>query len=305
MLLREVISEYLTVGCKHFSDDTRNERNYVLGRLSAELGDKPITECKPFHLLAWLEKQTTWKAQTTRGGRTFRILSAFNWAVRMGLIERNPFMEGHGNPYETFIGGIDSDCGFPGLGDDDFAKLLSCCTTIRLKRAMLFMRHTGCRPVELRRLTWGQIDWDKRIAVQTEHKTSKKSGGRPRVIHLTDDVIGILEAVRREQLTIDPDRHVFVNERSNKWGRQSLCGSIRRVSLAAGLDTSAYGFGRVAFIERGILANVNLKTIAELVGHANTQMADRVYSRRLGQYGAHLRDAAASIASAPLLKKVV
>lgn len=306
MTIAEIVRRYLEARCKHFAPETAEERTAILNKLSAGLGEKEISECKPYDLLQWLESQTTWTKHTTRQGRTHRILSVFNWAARVGLIESNPFNQGKGNAFLEFIGDKDADCGFPALSDLDFDKLLDACRSQRLKRAIVFLRFTGCRPVEMRRATWGQYVESQSVIVQKVHKTMKKSGGKPRTIHVTDELRDVLASIRAEQLTTDPDRHIFVNDRGRPYSRQAFNSAVRRTAKATDIPhrVTPYGLGRVAFIERGILANVNLKAIAELVGHAGTDMLD-VYARRIGQYGDQLKGFASQIASAPLARRAV
>jgi len=81
---------------------------------------------------------------------------------------------------------------------------------------------------------------------------------------------------------------------------------VARIGKNAGLKRAVcYGIGRVAFIERGILNNVNHKALATLVGHTDTKMIDTTYARRLGDFSEQLTVIAGSISAAPLVKKAV
>ena len=304
MTIREVCRKYLDTQAKHFAEETRIEREFVLKKLCDAIGDKDIAECQPIDLLQFLEAQTTWKAQTTRCGRTFRILAAFTWSASVGLIESNPFLRGKKLPYKTFIGGPDADVGFVAVSDDDFMTLMDHCKQIRLKRAILFLRYTGCRPIEMRRIVWSQINDTEGVIVQKEHKTAKKTG-KPRILHVSDEVADLIRAIKFEQGTT-PHEYVFVNQRNNRWSRQALNGAVRRVALRAGLGyVTPYGLGRVAFIERGILAGVNGKALAELVGHTDSTMIDTVYARRIGDYGTQLKGIASQVLNAPLMRRAI
>jgi integrase/recombinase XerD len=69
--------------------------------------------------------------------------------------------------------------------------------------------------------------------------------------------------------------HVFVNARGRPWDRTSLALRMVRLRERAGLreDCRLYGL-RHRFATEAVRRGVNLKTVAELLGHTSTRMTE-------------------------------
>jgi integrase len=144
------------------------------------------------------------------------------------------------------------------------------------------MRWTGCRPGELARLRWRDVDTESGRIVLREHKTAKKTR-RPRVIHLVP-VTAKLLAHRRKASEGD---HVFVNSRGRPWDKNSLGLRVKRCRDRQGVPAEAKLYGiRHRFGTSAIVNGVDLKTLAELMGHVSTRMTEHYV--HLAEQGEHL-----------------
>ena len=118
------------------------------------------------------------------------------------------------------------------------------------------------------------------------HKTSRtQRTPKPRVIPLTQEVVELLTAIRRRQ---EPGPLVFRTHRGTPWNRCNLSLRMQRTRARAGIpdDAKLYGL-RHAFGVRAIVNGVDIKTLAELMGHTTVRMTER-YLSRLGDHGGHL-----------------
>jgi integrase len=120
-------------------------------------------------------------------------------------------------------------------------------------------------------LTWADVDLENREIVLRRHKTVKKTG-RPRRVPIHPVVLKLLIVIRRQK---DPGEHVFLNHRKAPWNRSSLSLRVQRARAAAGVpdDAKLYGL-RHRFGTTAILKGVDLKTLAELMGHTTTRMTE-------------------------------
>src|SRR5262249_45637148 len=91
-----------------------------------------------------------------------------------------------------------------------------------------------------------------------------------------------------------PGSHVFLTHRKTPWHRVSLAQRLKRSRRAAGVpeDAKLYGL-RHAFGTRAVLRGVDIKTLAELLGHSSTKMSEH-YIHLTGQR-AHLAEAMAKV----------
>ena len=111
------------------------------------------------------------------------------------------------------------------------------------------------------------------VIVLHEHKTSRtQKVKKPRVIPLHPVVLKLLIYLRRLG---QPGDHVFLTHRKTPWNRSSLSLRVRRARKIAGVpdDAKLYGL-RHGFGTRSILNGVDIKTLAELMGHTTTRMTE-------------------------------
>ncbi len=281
-----VIDLYMTHARAKLSSSTYEVCSVYWQLFAEEHGFRTVNdrECLPFHLTSWLDKHPEWVSDWTKHHAVSTVQAPFNWAARQRLITANPFR------------GVTHGAGAPRrpMTDQEFEKLLqlamaSTRATLakeRLREILTFLRITGARPGEAYKLEWSHIDLEKAVIVLTEHKTSRtQRQPRPRVIPLTQEVVELLKVIRLRQ---EPGERVFRSVRGKPWKRHNLTARIKRLRRLAGIpeDAKLYGL-RHAFGTRAIVNGVDIKTLAQLMGHTTVQMTEH-YLNHLGDHTGHL-----------------
>jgi integrase len=184
------------------------------------------------------------------------------------------------------------------MTDDEFENLLVGCEgrkcrqtpspAERFRELLRFLRLSGARTCEASRLTWPDIDLDHALIVLKRHKTSRmQREPKPRVIPLVPELVELLVAIRKRG---EPGDHVFHNHRGTPWNRCSPSLRMQRAREKAGIpeEVKLYGL-RHAFGTRAVVSGVDIKTLAELMGHTTTRITEH-YVHLAGQRS-HLADA--------------
>jgi integrase len=291
-----VIDLYLTHAKKKYAERSLEVRQFYLQLFAEEHGWREVNDkdCLPFHLTEWLDAHPEWASDWTRAHAIAVIQRPFNWAVKQRLIPANPFR------------GVTHPTGKPRrpLTDGEFQALLRATSVWRKRRRtsvryasgrkvcpsdrkrrqrpsagarfrqlLVFLRFTGMRPGEASRLEWRHIDLDGAMIVIPEHKTSRtQKVKKPRIVPLHPVVLKLLIFIRRLG---QPGERVFLTHRKTPWNRSNLGLRVRRLRETAGVpdDAKLYGL-RHAFGTRSILNGVDIKTLAELMGHTTTRMTE-------------------------------
>lgn len=258
-----VIDLYLDFDRRATEARTHAERRRVLGLLREEYGHRALDLCKPAHVELWFAAHPEWQSAWTQQRINATVQRPFNWAAKLGLIPRNPFW------------GVSRRPGEPGraMEEWEFRRLLRR-TDALFRRVLLFLRLTGCRPGEMSRLEWSHVDTEHGVIVLHQHKTRKtQRQPRPRVIVLHPILIKLLLWLRRHQRAGQP--YLFLNSRGQAWTRNSLTLRVAKLRkrCALGADCRLYGL-RHGFATRAVENGVELKTLAELLGHTTTRMTE-------------------------------
>lgn len=275
--VRDVV-EWFVPRRKGTSEVATIEIRRVLHLFSQAFGDRQLDEMTGADLIDFVEGQSGLRSlhSIARWYRT--IKQPFNLAERLGKIGRNPF-----RAVEIPRGERGRD-----MTPGEFRALLRNANPL-FRRVLIFLRYSGARPCELRRLTWSMIEWTKRGAtiVQHIHKTSAtQATPKPRKIVLPPQLVRLLLWMKQRSWT----DHVFVNLRGTPWEIGSLCCHLRRLRATAGLghDVKLYGC-RHAFATRAILNGIDIATLAQLMGHVRTATTE-IYLH-LADKGEHLQAA--------------
>lgn len=299
-----IIELYLKVNGKRYDERSLSERKHYLQRFAEAHGFRKVTDkdCLPVHLEQWVNDHPEWKSDWTVSQVLNIVQRPFNWAVKKRLILANPFR------------GVERRTGQPRrpLTDKEFQSLLRSTSVwltrqrskklypcdarrrqrpsagARFRQMLVFLRYTGARPGEAAALEWEDIDIENAVIVLNEHKTSKTQRvKKPRVIPLHAVVVKLLISIRKRN---EPGKLVFLTHRKSAWNRCNLGQRMRRAREIAGVPTDAKLYGlRHAFGTRSIINGVDIKTLAELMGHTTTRMTEH-YLHLSGQR-AHLADA--------------
>ena len=128
--------------------------------------------------------------------------------------------------------------------------------------------HTGMRMSEQYGLEWSQIDFERR-----QIHLPKTKNGDPRTIPLNSVALAALKELQGES-KIAQSALVFPSPRSG----ESLQGSRGWFSTAleeAKIHEYTWHCNRHTFASRLVMAGVDLRTVAELLGHRTLQMVMR------------------------------
>jgi integrase len=298
----DVIERYLKLHQERYSERAFEERRRYLQAFAEAHGWRKVTDrdCLPVHVEEWIAEHPQWASDWTKSQIISIVMRPFNWAAKKRIIAANPFR------------GVEATRGQPRrpLTDAEFQKLLKNATVWKKRRrprkvylceqrrrqrpssaarwrmVLIFLRYTGCRPGELCNLEWTDVDLDAREIVLRRHKTAKKTR-KPRRVPIHPVVLKLLIFIRRLR---QPGMRVFLTHRKTPWNRSNLGLRMRRSREAAGIpkDGKLYGL-RHRFGTTAILRGVDLKTLAELMGHSTTRMTEH-YIALVGQRD-HLADA--------------
>jgi integrase len=305
-----VIDLYLTHAETRLSERSLYGRKAYLQSFAEAHGFRRVNDrdCLPFHLTSWIDAHPEWESDWTKQHAIAVIPRPFNWAAKQRLIAADPFRgvtHRAGNPRRPMTDAEFEARSVPADGrhkgavsrypsgrkvcPSDHNRRKSVSAADRFRELLRFLRLTGARPGEASQLEWSNINLDTAMIVLAVHKTSRtQRTPKPRVIPLTQEVVELLTTIRKRQ---EPGPLVFRTQRRTAWNRCNLSLRMRRARARAGIpdDAKLYGL-RHAFGVRAIINGVDIKTLAELMGHTSTRMTEH-YLTRLGDHDGHLADA--------------
>jgi integrase len=253
---------------KRSAAENSAKQTYELGlridQLRPVFGTRPAESVRKNEIVEWLTAQAEERewAATTRN----RWQATFSLIFRVGLdnekIEKNPAArirrKTEGNGRVRFLAEAEE-------------KRLSAAIRSRFPEFLphfLLSLHTGMRMSEQYGLHWNQVDFERRQL----HLTKTKNGD-PRVIPLNSVALAALDQLKgtEDRPATDP---VFPSARTG----DSLKGSRGWFSTA--LDKAkvldyTWHCNRHTFASRLVMAGVDLRTVAELLGHRTLQMVMR------------------------------
>ena len=181
------------------------------------------------------------------------LKSAFELAVRWGVISANPFK----GIKQVKVKNSNLPMFF---GKDEVAALLDSIPDGDFKNLIQFYLYTGCRREEALHLTWKDIDLERRKVIFRETKS-----GLSRVVPLNGAVVGLLKAMERAGERPFPFNGDFVTHRFKKYLRASgvdPSGSLRLHSL------------RHTFASHLVMAGVDITTVSRLLGHSSVKVTE-------------------------------
>lgn len=277
-----IIDLYLSHSKRSYAPESYSVRKHYLQAFAEAHGFRLVRDCLPIHLTTWLDAHPKWASDWTLGNVVNIVRRPFNWAVQQGVLALNPFRS------------VKRRLGEPRrpVTEEEFRALLRATNRklpegwkrvrppkrpspgARFRQMLLFLRFTGARTGEMTVLTWDDVDLEKGIAVLRKHKTSRTQRvPAPRVIHLVPTVVRLLRYIRKYQKP--GAKRIFVTMRGTPWHHKNLALRMRRLRKRAKLpdDVKLYGI-RHQFGTQSIVNGVDIKTLAELMGHRSTKMTE-------------------------------
>lgn len=232
-----------------------------------------VDQLKPFHLTQWTDGHLTWNGGMKRGAIT-AIQRAFNWALKQGLIERNPIAHVEKPPQ-----GKREDI----ISESDYQKMLGLTRDEAFRDLLVISWETGTRPQESLRVHARHVDLANRRWVFP--KSESKGKKRERVIYLTDSAMEITKRL----MAMRPEGPLFLNSRGRAWTAFSVDCRFKRFAKKIGKKYCLYTC-RHTWMTRLLKSGVDPITVSTLAGHADTSMLARVYAH-LSHDPKHLQQA--------------
>ena len=280
--VQEVIESFLVHDKGRSAPTTYYTRKHYLTRFNKEYGDFRVTDCKTIHLTRWIDRHEDW-SETTKFSVSLIVRRPFNWAVRQGLLARNPFGP---TPYRAGRRRPMTSAEF----DSMYAVARP-----DVQDVLVFALRTGARPGEIRALKWEHVQYKDNgsgRAVLHKHKTSRtRRDGKPRKIVFDTETGAFLREV---QARGDHPEYVFVSRRKKPWTSSHLDRMVLELRKKVGLPDGVVLYGlRHQFGTRAILNGVGLKSVSEAMGHASTRTTE-IYTH-VSEEIEHLLDTVAQI----------
>jgi integrase len=254
--------------CKRYRPDSFEWYESRINEFAKTIPGMGVSELKPFHVQSWID---TKKSDGHKRGCLIAVNRALNWAVKQGLIDKNPIrhMEKPSPGRREVI-----------LTPDEFKTLLSHASDQEFKDLLNFIWETGCRPQEAFRLESRHLDGDRCVFPEKESKGKK----RKRVVYLTPVAKEIVTRLTRKE------GRIFRNADGNPWHRNNVACRFARMKTKLGRKLCLYNL-RHSYCQRALKNGVDPVTLSELMGHASTTMIFRVYSH-MQQDTKHMLEAA-------------
>lgn len=268
---------FLDASERQHKPETYEWHRHYLQSFCSRHGKLVTADVRPFHVANWLDAHPTWKA--SRRHATAVVKRAFAWAEAQGYIDASP-VRGVKKP----PGGKRTRV----LSADERAQILAAVPDEPFRRFVVALQETGCRPGEVAKVTAAQVDLALGVWVFDEHKTAHQTG-KPRVVYLSPAALELSRLLvgryKSGPLFRGRDGHAFTPNALR-------CRFRRLRERLPGLKPfTAYAY-RHTFTTDALTNGVGIAQVAELLGHASTDMVMRHY-QHLSQRVGHMRDAAA------------
>ncbi len=274
--IRELAVVYFRLEGPELSPPSVKQKRSHIEPFVAAFGDREWDGVRRSELRAWIRDRLEWGSDHTRRAALGSIKRLFEWC---STDEPNPWIPS--NPYRK-LSWPDGEEQRSSTDAEFRASLRVSPATHR--RAMLFMRETGCRPQEIETLEWPMVRCgdDPPICVipHTRHKTGRKTR-RPKEIMLSSVAVKLLHYLRRHKQWLLPEMEpeaVFHGQRGQRLTARQMSSHFCGVRRRAGLPKSCKLYGnRHAVGNKCQAAGADPGTIAKILGHTSTRTTQRYY----------------------------
>lgn len=262
-LLSEVLEKYLQ---EHVLEKTRSvySSTHYVKVFKELLGSYPVGVLTLQHLE---DARSKFKDKTGRSNasvnRAIAILkAALNWAVKHGYIQRSPA------DHLTRLSFKETKPRF--LSVEEIARFRAHVKDGRLHDYVVALLHTGIRPIDIKALTWGQVDLPQRVIHVTTHK-----GREPHTysVPIDDELIVVLE--RRYELTKGAGS-VFDTSNIRTLADEAIKASGINEGRESAERFTIYGL-KHCYASHLLMNGATLFDVATLLGHTDTKMILKHY----------------------------
>jgi integrase len=261
---RELCDDALAHSQSENSEKQTYELRLRINQLLAEFGSRSVESIKKSDIVGWLAEQS--EARDWAASSRNRWQATFSLIFRVGIdnekIDRNPAARIR---RKTEGGGR--------------VRFLSDAEEVRLRAAIehrfkeflphfLLSIHTGMRMSEQYGLDWHQIDFERR-----QIHLPKTKNGDPRTIPLNSIAVAALKELHGQGKWVKT-MPVFPSVRTGE-SLQGSRGWFPSALEEAKIEEYTWHCNRHTFASRLVMAGVDLRTVAELLGHRTLQMVMR------------------------------
>ncbi|HWB08637.1 MAG TPA: tyrosine-type recombinase/integrase [Pirellulales bacterium] len=262
--VQELIGRYLEWCQAHRSPGTYGWYSGLLTKFGEYVGPKlTIDKLRVFHVTQWIDRDFKGTSDNYRHGAIRTVKRACNWAVKQGHLMVSPVANVE-MPTPTHRDTV--------ISTEQWKKLLSFVRDQPFHDLLMFMRLTGCRPLEARTAEARHFVKVGQPRLVFDVKESKGKKHR-RVIPLS---AGALQIVRRLMLK-HPEGPLFRNRAGRKWTKDAINCRFDRIKKKLGFRVSLYTI-RHTWATRAIENGLDIATVAAIMGHKDATMLLKVYA---------------------------
>ncbi len=225
-------------------------------------GCHTLEDVQPQHIRRWLLHRQQQNLSTHTLHNSYRNPKAFwNWCIREGLTESNPFAKVEPPKREQVLKRA--------LTPEEVEKLLQACAgkgwlPLRDRALILLLLDTGLRIHEAHALRVGDVAQDVLVV--------RGKGGKQRIVHLSADV---RLSIQRYIKAYQTQRGVCLQAESPLWqgdrGALTLHGiklAVRKAGKRAGITLGAHQLRRT-FATWSLRSGIDLEHLRLLMGHSD------------------------------------
>lgn len=236
-----------------------------------------VEQLKPYHLQRWIDSHSSWTSGGKRNACT-AIKAALNWAVRQGYIDRSPIQHFQKPP----AGGRKQV-----VTEAEFKAILAATRDPAFRDLLQLAWETGARAQELLRVHARHVDFANRRWVFPADEA--KGGKLPRIIYLNDTAL----AITRKWMRRYPNGILFRNTHGKPWKPMAVGCRFYTIKKKLKKRYCLTNF-RHTFATNAIKKGLDPITVANLMGHTNTDMLARTYAH-LSHDPVYMQQAAARV----------
>ena len=268
---QQALDSFFTV-CDEFLEWTKQNRadrtyKYYLERLESfakhykdHSPSQYASDVRSHHIHSWLALHPGW-GNTTKRQAIVAIQRCFNWAVRMGYIDRSP-VQNLEKPQANTRNRI--------ISVEEYQSILEHINDEAFRDLIVTSWETGCRPQESTRVEARHVDLDNSrwVFPPSEAKGKRK----PRIVYLNE----VAFEITKRRLIKHPEGPIFRNREGNPWHAYAINCRFQRLKNKLGTRYCLYLF-RHSFATRMLESGLDALTVALLLGHSNPAMLSTTY----------------------------
>jgi integrase len=268
--LSDLKNEVLKYATTNFDKKTVWEYSNIMTKFIYVITDIPLKDLTVKQIEFFKSERLRSVKPATLNKDLGTLKSAFNYALRLSLINENPFNK---------VNKISlPDKERLSISYIELNSLLGVIDKPYFRNIVLFAVNSGLRQGEIINLQWKDIDFNNLTITIRNKATFKTKSGKMRIIPLTNKLRDILKDIAGNSQnvlsinTINPENYVFRNIQGYKYSGDYITHLFKRYSVKAGLpEKFHFHCLRHTYITNMIKAGININYVKELAGHSTIQ----------------------------------